>query len=632
MRRSISSGREVLLLGLGAFALMTGFESLKEYVFQGMLTHWESHLMTIVVTTVISVIASAVVKSWMIAAQAEIRLGAIAFDSQESFLITDANGYIVRVNRAFTESTGYQASEVIGKSPSILKSGRHTSSFYEQMWSTIRTEGKWCGEVWDRRKNGEILPRYLRVTAIKNLKGLVTHYVGSHVDISIGSSESERVSHLLYFDPVTGLPNRTLLSDRFESELVQIEGDINGAILLVDIDNFIDLNSILGRARCDVLLLQIAKRLREIDTVPFIVSRTGGDEFVLLFINLNQSVAEAHAQIESIARQLHKLFKEPFTLESQPIWIQLSIGVSMFNKKIHFESLFKQAELAMYHAKQEGKNCHRFYRDEILNERNSRSIIESDLRLALGNHQLELHYQIQVNDHNCPIGAEALLRWRHPQRGMISPAEFIPIAENCELIIPIGRWVVEAAIEQLVAWQQQATTRDLVLAINVSSKQFCQADFSHHIKSTLLRHNVNPKLLKLELTEGILVNDFDDVLNKMQILKRIGVQFSLDDFGTGYSSLQYLRRLPLDQIKIDQSFVRHLEDSDDDRTIVSTVISMALNLHLEVIAEGVETDEQRNILITKGCINFQGYLFSKPLPVEQFDLLCVRLAINTNQN
>jgi EAL domain-containing protein (putative c-di-GMP-specific phosphodiesterase class I) len=352
------------------------------------------------------------------------------------------------------------------------------------------------------------------------------------------------------------------------------------------------------------------------------VARLGGDEFVVVLEGLSEHALEAATQTKTVGEKILATLGQLYQLATHKYHSTPSIGANIFSDHGQSaEELLKQADIAMYQAKKAGRNTLRFFDPQMQVSITARVSLEGELRKALGNQQFQLHYQIQVDSSHRPLGAEALIRWIHPLRGMISPAQFIPLAEETGLILPIGQWVLETACTQLKAWEQEALTRDLVLAVNVSAKQFHQADFVAQVQAAVQHHAINPMLLKLELTEGMLLENIEDTIATMNALKEIGVQFSLDDFGTGYSSLQYLKRLPLDQLKIDQSFVRDIAIDSSDKAIVSTIIAMAQSLNLNVIAEGVETEEQRQLLMERGCTHYQGYLFSKPVPIEQFEAL-----------
>ena len=556
-------------------------------------------------------------------AEEELHISATAFESQESLMITDSNGVIMRVNKAFTEITGYSAEEVVGQTPRLFKSGRHNEDFYREMWETLLRTGKWQGEVWDRRKNGEIYPKWLTITAVKGSDGKVTHFVGSHIDITERKAAEEEIQYLAFYDPLTRLPNRRLLLDRLNQALVfTARSGRAGALLFIDLDHFKNLNDTLGHDIGDMLLQQVTQRLesciREGDTV----ARLGGDEFVVMLLNLSTDALEAAAQTEAIGEKILVALGQSYPLATHAYHCTASIGVTLFdNNQKSTDELMKQADIAMYQAKKAGRNALRFFDRQMQESISARVSLENELHNALEFQQLHLHYQIQVDSSYRPLGAEALIRWIHPQRGLVSPAQFIPLAEESGLILAIGIWVLETVCRRLKAWEQDPLMRDLVLAVNVSAKQFRQEDFVAQLRALVRRHAINPMRLKLELTEGMLLENIEETIAIMNALNEIGVQFSLDDFGTGYSSLQYLKRLPLDQLKIDQLFVRDIAFDSSDIAIVRTIVAIAQSLGMEVIAEGVETEQQRQLLLKNGCSNFQGYLFGNPVPIEQFEAM-----------
>jgi diguanylate cyclase (GGDEF)-like protein/PAS domain S-box-containing protein len=554
-------------------------------------------------------------------AELELRIAAVTFESQESIMITDANRVILRVNQAFTEDTGYTAGEITGKTPRLLRSGRHKAGFYRSMWEIINRTGAWQGEIWDQHKNGTIYPKWLTITAVRGHDGIITHYVGTHLNITERKSAEDKIQYLAFYDSLTRLPNRRLLMDRLQQALASSERTGRaGSLLLIDLDNFKNLNDTLGHVTGDLLLQQVTQRLetciREGDTV----ARLGGDEFVLMLLDLNEQALEAAAQTEAIGKKVLATLNQPYQLGAYLHRCTVSIGAALFKDlQQTTDELMKQTDIAMYQAKKAGRNTLRFFDPQMQASISARVALEGELHQALEKQQFHLHYQIQMDGSLCPLGAEALIRWIHPERGMVSPAHFIPLAEETGLILPIGQWVIETACAQLKVWQQNVLTQDLILSVNVSAKQFCQADFVAQVQAAAQRHAINPMRLKLELTEGMLLENINDTIATMNALNNIGVQFSLDDFGTGYSSLQYLKQLPLDQLKIDQSFVRDIATNNSDIAIVRTIVAMARSLDMEVIAEGVETEEQRLLLLKNGCSNYQGYLFGRPLPIEQFE-------------
>jgi len=559
-------------------------------------------------------------------AEADLRIASVAFESQEAMMVTDANSVILRVNQAFTTSTGYSAEELIGQTPRVLKSGHHDAAFYAAMWETIRRTGSWQGEIWDRRKNGEIYPKMLTITAIKDANGTVTHYVGAHTDITERKLAEEEIKSLAFYDPLTQLPNRRLLIDRLQQALASsARSGREGALMFIDLDNFKTLNDTLGHDIGDILLQQVAQRLTSCVREGDSVARLGGDEFVVMLEDLSGPTMEAAEQAEVVGEKILAALNLPYQLAGHDSYSTTSIGVTLFNgHKQSTDELMKQADIAMYQAKKAGRNTLRFFDPQMQETITARVTLEKELRNALENRQFRLFYQIQVDSSHHPFGAEVLIRWQHPERGLVNPGDFIPLAEESGLILPIGEWVLEAACAQLKAWEQDALTRDLVLSVNVSAKQFHQTDFVTQVKSLVQRHAINPELLKLELTESMMLENIEKMIDTMRALNEISVQFSLDDFGTGYSSLQYLKRLPLYQLKIDRSFVLDISTDSNDRAIVMTIIAMAQSMGLGVIAEGVETEEQRQFLFNKGCTHYQGYLFGKPIPVAQFEELLKR--------
>lgn len=553
----------------------------------------------------------------------QLRIAAIAFEAQEGMIVTDADSKILRVNQSFTKITGYSAEEVIGRLPNILNSGRQDQHFYASMWDSVNHNGSWSGEIWNKRKNGEIYPEHLTITAVKDVNGAVTNYVATMTDVTESKAALDEINMLAFYDPLTHLPNRRLLIDRLNQALVSsARSKQKGALLFLDLDHFKTLNDTLGHDTGDMLLQQVAERLiscvRDGDTI----ARLGGDEFVVLLEDLGDEALAAATRVETVAYKILQLLSQTYQLGSHQCHSTISIGATLFDEHhLEIDDLLKQADIAMYEAKSSGRNTLRFFDPKMQNAIASRVELEQQLRIAIELQQFKLHYQIQVDVTGQTLGAEALIRWEHPERGLISPAAFIPLAEETGLILPIGQWVLDAACAQLKQWEQNRHTRHLKLSVNVSARQFHQPNFVEHVQSTVSRFAIDPSLLNLELTESMLLDDIYSMIASMNQLKEIGIRFELDDFGTGYSSLQYLKQLPLYQLKIDQSFVRDIANDSSDRTLVSTIISMAHSLNLQVIAEGVETEEQLEFLKRTGCYHYQGYYFSKPLPIDQFEAL-----------
>jgi diguanylate cyclase (GGDEF)-like protein/PAS domain S-box-containing protein len=539
----------------------------------------------------------------------------------DAIMVTDENNLIVDINPAFTKITGYTLDEVAGKDPKIMKSGRHDKEFYRQMWQAILNEGEWHGELWDRRKNGEIFVKSANINVLYRSDGSVYRYVEQFSDITEKKQKDELIYRQANYDQLTSLPNRRLLMDRLQQALASsARRGREGALLFIDLDNFKNLNDTLGHDIGDILLQQVTQRLetsiREGDTV----ARLGGDEFVVMLLDLSEQPIEAAAQVEAVGEKILAALSQSYQLGTHTYRCTASIGVTLFSgNQLATDELMKQADIAMYQAKKAGRNALRFFDQQMQKNISARVSLEDELHNAIGLQQFCLFYQIQVDNEHRQLGAEALIRWIHPERGMVSPNSFIPLAEETGLILPIGLWVLETACAQLKVWQQGKLTGHLTLAVNVSAKQFRQADFADQVQAAMQRHGIKPKLLKLELTESLLQENILDTIATMNTLKEIGVEFSLDDFGSGYSSLQYLKRLPLDQLKIDRSFVRDVATDSSDKAIVRTIIAMAHSLNIDVIAEGVETEEQRQLLLENGCIHYQGYYFGRPAPIEEFE-------------
>ena len=433
----------------------------------------------------------------------------------------------------------------------------------------------------------------------------------------------DEIRQLAFYDPLTHLPNRRLLIDRLNHAMTaSIRSKLHGALLFIDLDNFKNINDTLGHDQGDLLLQQVAERLSSCVRVGDTVARQGGDEFVIMLLNLSEAAQEAAIQTEAIGEKIREILDRPFHFAGHIHHNTASIGATLFDGDIEStDEHLKRADLAMYQAKAAGRNTLRFFESDMQATVTLRAALETDLRQGLQDQQFLLYYQAQIDDVGRVTGAEALVRWQHPIRGFTSPAEFIPFAEETGLILPLGRWVLETACWQLAAWSQETATVHLTMAVNVSARQFRQANFVEQVVELLDRTGANPQKLKLELTESMLLDNLEQIITKMNALKVLGVGFSLDDFGTGYSSLSYLKRLPLDQVKIDKSFVRDVFTDPHDAAIIRTIVALAQSLDLSVIAEGVETEPQRDFLANNGCHAYQGYLYSRPLPLHQFESL-----------
>jgi diguanylate cyclase (GGDEF)-like protein len=489
------------------------------------------------------------------------------------------------------------------------------------MWDSLIRDKHWQGEIWNRRKNGEVFPEWLNITAVPDDTGRVCNYVAAFSDLSLHKKAEAEIHNLAFYDPLTELPNRRLLLDRLRHTLgSSARNHRHGAVLIIDLDRFKELNDTKGHGVGDLLLIAVAKRLQSCVRADDTVARLGGDEFVVILIDLHTEMEQAAAQAEAIAEKMRGAINLPFDLHGHEYHGSPSIGICLFRgDDCSIDELLKRADTAMYQAKRSGRNTIRFFDPATHAAMEARIALDMDLHRALPEKQFRLYYQTQVDHGGRVISAEVLLRWQHPERGLVSPLQFIPLAEDTGLIVPIGLWVLEAACAQIKAWEPDAATRHLELAVNVSASQFRQRNFVDQVRAALNNAAIDPNRLKLELTESLVLDNVDDTIAKMRALKEVGVRFSMDDFGTGYSSLAYLSRLPLDQIKIDQSFVRNIGLQTADEVIVQTIIGMARNLGLNVIAEGVETEEQLAFLRHHGCATFQGYLFGRPEPLNEFE-------------
>ncbi len=539
--------------------------------------------------------------------------------TRDGFWLADAQGNLQMANQAYADLTGYSVEELLHMHISQLEAKEQSIEAVRAHIELIIAKGSDKFETVHRRKDGRLVDVEITTNYLKDSKQFAVFIR----DIAIRKQIEEEIKQLAFFDPLTLLPNRRLLQDRLRQALVSSQrSGKEGALLFIDLDNFKTLNDTLGHDIGDLLLQQVAQRLVASVRVGDTVARIGGDEFVVMLEDLNGNAIESAAQTESVGQKILAALSKSYQLGRHEHHSSSSIGISIFSgQEKSIEDLMKQADIAMYQSKSLGRNTLRFFDTQMQDSINDRASLEVELRKAIEQRQFQLYFQIQVDNSLQPLGAETLIRWIHPERGMVSPAQFIPLAEETGMILPIGLWVLETACAQIKHWQSDALTRDLVLAVNVSAKQFRQTDFVDQVRVTVMRNDINPKLLKLELTESMLQENIESTITTMKALKEFGVLFSLDDFGTGYSSLQYLKRLPLDQLKIDQSFVRDLSTNITDKAIVRTIIAMAHSLNLDVIAEGVETEEQRQILLDKGCVHYQGYLFGKPIQLKQFEAL-----------
>jgi diguanylate cyclase (GGDEF)-like protein/PAS domain S-box-containing protein len=549
-------------------------------------------------------------------ADAHLRIAAIAFESNEPMVITDANNIILQVNQAFTKSTGYTKEEAVGQKVNLLKSGRHGEAFYKAMWETIELTGTWQGEIWDRRKNGEIYPKWLIISVVRGDDGAVTHYVGTHIDITERKAAEEQIKQLAFYDPLTQLPNRRLLQERLKHGIdVERRGGKQLALLMLDLDRFKSVNDSMGHLVGDELLQQVAKRitsrLREVD----MVARLGGDEFIVLLEDIAHP-EDAARVAEDIIADLSK----PFCVDQgEEIQISASIGISLYPQHGgNPELLMDHADTALYQAKDAGRSCFAYFSEDFTIAARERIALESRLRRAIEQQDLCVFYQPQVDIASGRIvGAEALVRWLDPAEGLIPPIRFIPIAEETGLIIAIGEWVLRETCRQGRQWLDAGLPR-LNLAVNVSPQQFRRSDICGLVAKVLKDTGFPASQLELEITESGLMENQTNATEILNCLRGQGIRLAIDDFGTGYSSLAYLKHFPLDMLKIDKSFIDDIPHLQYDMEIASTIIAMGHILGFKVLAEGVETPEQLDFLREKGCDMYQGYIKSRPLPAEEF--------------
>ncbi|KAB2928396.1 MAG: EAL domain-containing protein [Dechloromonas sp.] len=529
--------------------------------------------------------------------------------SSEAIMVTDAEAKIINVNPAFTWLTGYRADEVIGRTPHILSSGRHDPAFYEDMWRRLMQEGQWTGEIWDRRKDGSIYPKWAVINAVRE-NGAITHYVALFSDISERKEHEERINYLAHHDHLTGLPNRLMFQERMSHALARAKRtESRLALVFIDLDRFKNINDSLGHHFGDQLLIQTAQRLKSGVRVSDTVARLGGDEFLVIFENAGDQNTCAKQVIH-----LRKTLEQPYVIDGSVIHAPPSIGVALYPEDgSDVETLMRHADTAMYQVKARGRNGWAFYAPRMNDEVQERIALERDLRLALERGEFLLHYQPQWDlDSDRLIGWEALVRWQHPERGLVAPDRFIPIAEETGLIVPLGDWVLETACAEVRAWERDGLGEHRI-AVNLSARQFTQHELGTRVDAILAANHLSAGRLELEITESVLMEDAERTVDILRQLKRRGICIAIDDFGTGYSSLAYLKAFPVDKLKIDRSFVRDIVVDPNDAAIVAAIISMARSMGLATIAEGVESEGQRNFLTAQGCQALQGYLFGRPM-------------------
>ena len=548
-----------------------------------------------------------------------LRLAAAVFDSTlEGVVVTDAQGQIVHVNRAFMEITGYQLDEVLGLNPKKFKSGRHGPEFYRQMYRSILSAGQWSGEIWNRRKSGEIYPQWQSIRSVKDNGGAIKHFVAVFSDITAIKRSEHELQQLAHYDPLTGLPNRLLFTDRTAQALSYARSSKHGcALLLIDLDHFKNINDSLGHNVGDEVLKAVAQRIQSLFDTEITVARLGGDEFGLLVENCQQVV-----QAAGYAQRILDGFKTPFVLENQQLFISASVGISLFpSDASSAQQLLRNADSALFKAKSDGREAYALYTEELTAHAQQRVELASELRRAIEQHELRVFYQpIHSLQDSRIMGVEALVRWQHPVRGLVPPGEFIPIAEQIGLIADIDAWVLRTSCQQMCDWLTAGVDISFV-AVNVSSRLFSSGQLDVQVAHVLRETGLDPARLELEVTESAVMQDPEQAIEQLHRLRELGLSLAIDDFGTGYSSLLRLKRMPVQKLKIDQGFVAGLPSDEDDIAIVRAIIVLAKSMGMRVLAEGIEHADQAWFLRDSGCQLGQGYWFARPMPAEEIDWL-----------
>ncbi len=550
--------------------------------------------------------------------ETSLKQAAAVFDStQEGVLVTDPSQHIVHVNPAFSRITGYSTEEVLGQTPKLFASGKHDAAFYAQMWLALKDHGEWSGEIWNRRKNGEVYPQWQNLRCIHDNQGNLSHYVAVFSDLSALKRSREELDQLAHYDPLVNLPNRLLFTERAKQDLERARASRrSGALLLIDLDHFKDINESLGHSLGDALLQTVSVRLSAELEEGMTLGRLGGDEFALLCEGFGAEKATA------LALRILDRLNEPFHLGGQELFSSASIGIVLYPYPTdvqNVEQLMRNADSALFKAKSSGRSTYAFYSEELTSQARQRVELVTALRQALEHGQLRLHFQPIYDLHQGTIaGFEALVRWQHPQKGLIAPGIFIPIAEETGLIGAIDNWVLEQACDQAREWLGQGRALGFI-AVNISSRLFGNGDLDLQVATVLAKSGLEPRYLELEITESTVMQDPDAALELLQRLRTLGVQLAIDDFGTGYSSLQRLKRMNVHKLKIDQGFVKGLPADREDAAITRSVISLAHNLGLKVVAEGIEVADQAAFLLSQNCDYGQGYGFARPLPASDID-------------
>lgn len=534
---------------------------------------------------------------------------------EEGIMIADTKSRIIHVNPAFEFVTGYTREEAVGQRPSLLNSGIHDQDFYKKMWATIQEHGKWSGEIWNRRKTGDIYPEWLTIVAIRNEQGDIMNYCGIFEDISAQKNAENEIEQRKYTDALTGVANRYAYLQRMETLLQSSANrEYHHAVLFLDLDRFKQVNDTLGHSIADELLVSVTKRIQSVLKNKDIVARYGGDEFIITITNIHHM-----QEAVQVAEKIVHLLSEPLPIDEQNIYISTSMGISLYPEDgTTLETLVKKADQAMYYAKRNGRNQFAFYFDDLKIDSKRVLLLDNELRKAIKQNDFTLNFQPKISlEDETVIGMEALIRWTNDQLGFVSPAEFIPYAEETGLIIPMSECVFRLACEAHLRLREEMDNV-LPIAINISSIHFHQSDFIDTVKMIFEAYNCSPQDFELELTERTVMNNERDSIRKLVQLKNMGFKLSIDDFGTGYSSLSYLVQFPLDYLKIDRSFIQYITSIADKQAVVDAIIQMAHRLHMKVIAEGVEQKDQVKLLEKLGCDMIQGYYYAKPMPLDEF--------------
>lgn len=545
----------------------------------------------------------------------ELRLAATFFETtSEAIAVTDAHNRIIAVNPAFCWITGYSEEEVLGRDPSLLSSGRHSSAFYRAMWETLQRLGRWQGEIWNRRKNGEVYPEWLSIVAIKDDRDNVVQHMAIFSDITRRKQDEKKIWHQANFDALTGLPNRTLFLDRLGQAMHQAHRDKRQlALMFIDLDRFKYVNETLGHAAGDQLLREAAQRIRENVSESDTVARLGGDEFTVVLGNY-ASIIDVEKRAEVILTAL----TQPFTVLDREAFVSGSIGITLYpDDATEMEQLLRNADSAMYRAKEAGRNNFRYFTSEMNDALRRRLRLEHDLRRAIEKNELEAHFQPIFNNNGRVVGAEALARWNHRELGMIAPDEFIPLADEIGVITSLEHWMMREAVNMVSQWNKLDVGK-LFVAVNISTLQCTNTHCYDFVRELLRTTDIEPSQFKLEITERVMMEDTENVIGLLASLRTSGIQLAIDDFGTGFSSLSYLKRLPVDVLKIDRSFVKDLPTDKDDVGLVEAIVAMAKSLGLRLVAEGVETHDQLAFLHSLGVDMLQGFYYSPALTPEQF--------------